>query len=123
MKDELKVLFQQMADLTAPQCAGTAVGGCKFPHSCCSSEYCEMAIEIAKEEGITLEIQTHDPKLPLMGPNGCIAPPYVRPLCTLHVCSINGLGFNIKDPKWTVKYFKLRNKIENFRIKRKTSPI
>lgn len=71
-----------------------------------------MAMQIASEEhGLTLEPTDH-PRLPMMGPTGCIAPPHVRPLCTLHVCSISGIGSDPKDPKFTKDYFKLRNKIE-----------
>ena len=66
-----------------------------------------MAIEIAAEKGVALTPTGH-PELKLMGPNGCIAPPHLRPDCTLHVCSINSLGFDPKDPAFTKAYFKLR---------------
>ena len=101
-----------MADLTAPQCAGIGPGSCKLPHSCCSPEYCEMAIERAATLGEVLEVQRHDPRLPLMGPGGCVAAPHLRPLCTLHVCSINSLGFNPLDEEWTRKYSALRDKLK-----------
>ncbi len=103
----LIVLYQKMSDLTAPKCA-TA---CKIPHSCCSKEYCEMAMEIAKESGEVLEPTGHE-KLPLMGPNGCVARPDLRPLCTLHVCSINSIGADLSDKPWTREYFALRQQIE-----------
>jgi hypothetical protein len=105
MNDELKQLFQEMADLTLPKCKQ-----CRVPLSCCSPEYCGMALDTAKEHGIALKITDH-PTLPLMGANGCTAPPYLRPLCTLHVCSINDLGCDPKDPVWTGQYFELRDKI------------
>jgi hypothetical protein len=47
-----------------------------------------------------------------MGPGGCVAPPHFRKLCTLHVCSINSLGFDPKDPRFTREYFILREQIE-----------
>lgn len=107
MKSTLVQLFQQMSDLTAPECANV----CRVPHSCCSPEYCDMAFEEADRQGVTLERIAH-PTLPLMGPTGCIAAPHLRPHCTLHTCAINGLGFKLGDLGWTKRYFKLREKIE-----------
>jgi hypothetical protein len=71
--------------------------------------YCEIAIEYAAESGETLQ-RTDHPTLPLMGPTGCVVAPHLRPLCTLHVCSINGVGHD-KDPVFTEKYFVLRDAI------------
>jgi hypothetical protein len=106
MKKALIVLYQEMADLTLPKCKE-----CRVPLSCCDSMYCDMAFAYAKAEGVNLE-RTNHPTLPLMGEKGCTAPPYLRPLCTLHVCSINSLGFDAKDLKWTNKYFALRERID-----------
>lgn len=100
-------LFQQMADLTAPECASA----CRAPHACCSPEYCLMAEVIASDDGVTLAHTDH-PTLPFMSPTGCLVPPHYRPLCTLHTCDINNLGFKRGDPAWTAKYFKLRAQIE-----------
>ena len=69
-----------------------------------------MAIALAAEDGVELTPTTH-PTLKMMGTSGCIAPPHYRPLCTLHVCSINSLGFD-RDPEFNKSYFELRNKIE-----------
>ena len=107
MNPKLIPLYQQMADLTAPECAQT----CPNPHSCCDSMYCEMAMEIATDRGVVLG-RTDHPTLPLMGPSGCTAPPHVRPLCTLHTCAISGLGVKPGDDEWTARYFELREKIE-----------
>ena len=70
-----------------------------------------MAEEGALGEGVVLEATKHA-KLKFMGPTGCVVPPHFRPLCTLHVCSINGMGFKPGDAKWTKQYFGLRAKIE-----------
>lgn len=105
-RKEYEELFQKMADMTLPKCKQ-----CPLPYSCCSPEYCEMAIRVAKRNGVTLEPTDH-PKLPLMSETGCIAPPHLRPLCTLHVCCINSIGCDPNDPKWTKEYFELRAKIE-----------
>jgi len=98
-------LFQQLADLTAPKCRE-----CRAPMSCCSSEYCEMALILAKEAETPLEPTGH-PRLKLMGPNGCVAPPHLRPLCTFHLCSINNNGYD-KDAEFTKQYFELRKQAE-----------
>ena len=98
-------LFQQMYELTRPEC-----DKCACPRSCCSPEYCDMAGEIADEAGVQL-IATGHPTLKYMGESGCIVPPHLRPLCTLHTCDIGNLGFHRTDMEWTEKYFKLREQI------------
>jgi len=107
MASRLTVLYEQMSRLTAPVCAKE----CRAPHSCCDAMYCEIAENYAKEEGVILQ-RTGHPTLPFMGPEGCTVPPHLRPICTLHVCCINSLGFKPKDPEWTKEYFKLRGEIE-----------
>jgi len=109
--EQLIVLYQQMADLTAPECASS----CRAPHSCCDRMYCDMAKDFAKEQyGIELkdEPSTGRKQLRYMSETGCTVAPYLRPCCTLHTCDINGLGFKRGDIKWTNKYFKLRKSIE-----------
>ena len=89
-------LFNQMYQLTQKKCRNCGV--------CCSPEYCEMAIEMS---GGTLKPTGH-PRLPLMGPKGCIAAPHLRPLCTLHLCSIASVGTS-GDAAWDTEYFDLRD--------------
>ena len=48
-----------------------------------------------------------------MNENGCVVNPYLRPICTVHVCCITNLGYKRDDPTWTDRYFKLREEIEN----------
>jgi hypothetical protein len=111
MNEKFVILMQEMSELTEPECAKV----CRVPHSCCSEEYCEMAIEFALEDGVVLT-RTEHASLPLMGPKGCTALPHFRPMCTLHVCSIAGVGFKALDPVWTKKYFQLRAKITKMGI-------
>jgi hypothetical protein len=107
-EEQLIELMQQMADLTLPECKHT----CALPLSCCSPEYCRMAIQYARDQwGIELQPTDHD-RLPLMGAKGCVAAPHLRPLCTLHTCQINSLGCKPNDPQWTSRYFDLRDQIE-----------
>lgn len=109
--NKLEALYQEMADLTLPKCKQ-----CRVPLSCCSPEYCEMAIADAAEKGVILSRTDHI-TLPLMGTHGCTAPPHLRPYCTLHVCSINNLGFDPKDRAFTKKYFRIRRLIEKEEFK------
>lgn len=104
---EVQESYRQLSILTAPICAAK----CKSPHSCCSPEYCGIAIEYAKERwGVDLQITDH-PTLPLMGPHGCIAEPHLRPLCTAHTCEIYSRGYVQDDPQWTNQYFALRDRV------------
>ena len=107
MNPKIIRLFQEMYELTEPECRLT----CRCPQSCCSPEYCEMAAEFASENGIVLK-RTEHPTLKFMSSKGCVVPPHLRPLCTLHTCDINGHGFKPNDPAWTKKYFDLRASIE-----------
>lgn len=105
-KPKVIELFQRMSELTHPECCK-----CKRPYSCCSPEYCGMAIEYAAEEwGVTLEPTGN--RLPLLGDKGCIALPHLRPLCTLHTCDINSIGTS-GNVEWDEKYFKLRDEIND----------
>lgn len=109
--ERLAELYQQMADFTKPKCGngcGSRMG--KVGH-CCEEFYCAVAMQAAKEDwGLELQPTGHA-TLPMMALDGtgCIAPPHVRPMCTLHVCQINSLGVLRDDVPWTKEYFKLRD--------------
>lgn len=111
-KEELVKLMAEMATLSAPECAK-----CRIPHSCCAPEYCKAAAEHAENEwGVTLSPTGH-PTLDFMGwdgekSTGCTIAPHLRPMCTLHTCEVNSLGFKRGDATWTENYFALREKIE-----------
>jgi hypothetical protein len=108
----LIVLSQQMADLTAPECAGKGPGSCRRPHSCCDEMYCESTRAYARESWHVELPETGHPTLPFMGPEGCTVAPHLRPLCTVHTCQIASLGFKPNDPEWTERYFELRNQLD-----------
>jgi len=120
MSEQLIQAYQEMADLTAPVCAGQGNIPCRLPHTCCSPEYCAMTMDIALAEwGVVLKPTGHK-TLPLMGENGCIAAPHLRPLCTYHTCAINGIG-RTRDPEWDKKYFALRTKIDTLEWERRAA--
>lgn len=102
-------LFQEMADHTRPKCGGEQCGN-PGPDRCCSPLYCGLAESEMATRGISLPHQDH-PRLIFMGPTGCIIPPHLRPLCTLHQCKISSLGEDPLDPLWTERYFELREAI------------
>ena len=111
----LETNAQKIAELTMKICERR----CISLGSCCSTEYCAIAIEEAKEFG--LELQIFEGRLPLLNPDTkqCTAPPHVRPLCTFHQCDISNVGF-VKDSKEdTKKYFFLRQEFELEFAKRK----
>lgn len=107
-----KQAWVDMAQLTAPLCAGVGKGACRVPHSCCDRLYCDLAKEYAKEQGEVFIPVDANARLPFMGEKGCVVPAHLRPLCTLHVCCINSIGANAHDMEWNTRYFKLRAKLE-----------
>jgi len=91
------------------------------PNRCCDREYCLMAKDYAKTRfGITLQPTDH-PKLPFMGSNGCTVEPYLRPMCSMHQCSINSIGVLRGDRAWTLEYFRLREEIDILELARHAS--
>jgi hypothetical protein len=94
---KIKDLYSKMAKLTLSKCSG----GCLIRLGyCCSPEYCELAVEYAKEHGIELK-ETKNEK-------GCLVEPWLRPLCTLHICE----RLLFQDEEFSKKYFDLREQIE-----------
>lgn len=107
---------KEMADFTSPLCA-QCPGAKHNPDRCCDPMYCEIAKEAAEAAGVILEVQDH-PRLPYMGPSGCVVPPHLRVLCTSHHCGINAIaairkpnerGMGEIDVAATNKYFLLRD--------------
>lgn len=94
--------FQEIADLTAPKCVG-----CRAPHTCCSRAQCDDTRRFAMDTfGIALEETGH--ALPFMGPNGCVVPAHLRPICSVHVCEGHlGVSREFDDA-----YFNLREQAE-----------
>ena len=100
MKEELKKLYKEIAELTKPKC-----GQCRIPHYCCQPEHCEATARYAAEMGVMLN-RTDHPKLPFLGPEGCVVEPHLRPICAVHVCENH-----LWNVEFSEKYFALRNAI------------
>lgn len=114
-KSRLEVWYGRMSDLTAPKCKSE----CNAPRTCCSAFYCEFTMVHARTRwGVELPRSRH-PSLPLMGPNGCTAAPYLRPLCTAHVCEKH-----LQDPVFAERYNYTREQISKLeaQIPAKGSP-
>lgn len=101
-------LYDELYQHTKESC-----GKCRAPYSCCSIEYCSMALDIAKDNGIDLSDE-YDEKvdIPFLKDNQCVVLPYLRPLCTKHTCKINALGYDMgESDEWNNSYFELIDKI------------
>lgn len=111
-REKLILLYAELHELTEPVCANRHGDGCRVPRSCCEDIVCLQMIDHAKQRwGVTLTPTGHE-HYSLMGPDGCIAKPHERGLCTKHVCCIGSIGFKPGDPDWTENYFDLRGLIE-----------
>lgn len=114
-----------MSEHTKPpqcgQCAGGRIG------SCCAGVFCREAQRRADDWGVRLQpvrdglecyraleqavgVRLIDPPF-FAGSGGCIVPPHLRPICTIHTCEIAEQGCKPGDAVWTTKYFKLRDEI------------
>jgi hypothetical protein len=106
-------LWQEMADLTFAKCQEH----CHDLGSCCSEGDCESAKNYARQQGEML-LPVLDSNIPFLKDGKCTVPPHLRPCCSLHQCKIASLGFDIKDPAWTKKYFELREQLNKMAEKR-----
>ena len=89
--------FNQLAEATAPKC-----GSCLAAYACCTPQQCEDTAAFALETfGVTFEHQGG--RLPFLGEKGCIVPPHLRPICSVHVCETH-----FQDAEFAERYFELR---------------
>lgn len=120
MADHSKLieLYQRMAEHTAPRCGSDRCRPYK-PGGCCSREYCQMALEFARDErGVDLTPlwDENSPGAPFSRGGPCVVAPHLRPVCTMHVCVINNLGYDWSDPNWSDRYFELREQIDEVEL-------
>lgn len=92
--------FQALADHTKNAC-----GSCRVPYACCTTEQCHATARVALEDfGTDLTpLMTDNPRLPFLGPNGCVVAPHLRPVCTVHVCDSH-----LTNTAWSDRYWDLR---------------
>jgi hypothetical protein len=105
----LESLYDEMYELTRGRCGceGTGQHGC----GCCATFHCIAAAQFAKEKyGVELTPTGHP--VMFMGATGCVVPPHLRPICTLHACTVTwGSGEFAGDPERTDKYKALKLEI------------
>ncbi|CAA6606449.1 hypothetical protein MTBLM1_90118 [Rhodospirillaceae bacterium LM-1] len=111
-RERLIDLYRRMAEHTAQECAAPSEFGCKRAFACCHPAICFTVIAWAKEKwGVELAPTGHE-RLPLMGPDGCIAAPHLRPTCSVHACCMVEYGEKPGDPDWTRAYAELLAEIK-----------
>lgn len=107
--EDLVVLYQKVADMTAPVCGSS---DCELfvgsPVRCCQREYCELTRKFALAKYGTKLEETGNKELPFMGENGCTVAPHLRPLCSIHICCFSWARKATKSPDG---YVELREKI------------
>lgn len=54
-------------------------------------------------ETFGIELEDVGDTIPFLGPNGCVVPPHLRPICSVHICEQH-----LKDDGWTERYMELR---------------
>jgi hypothetical protein len=104
----LEDLYWEMYELTRDHC------GCEGqPFHCCTKEYCFLAAGFSLlNYGISLSPTGHP--IPFMSEKGCIVPPHLRPICTLHACHISWRSGEFpNDLERTRQYRALKDKIES----------
>lgn len=116
----LHILYQQVSDITNPLCmSGDGCGPlAEKPYHCCEKQYCDMAARYAKKY-YDINLQPTGHEITFMGEQGCTVPLHLRPVCTLHVCSITWAGTSTiqNDSEKTRKFLELRKEI--FRLESK----
>jgi hypothetical protein len=109
---DLISLYRAVADLTRDHC------GCDpaKPYRCCEPQYCAIAADHAQKYWGVDIASTYinpdpQPAIPFLGPSGCIVPPHLRPLCSLHACCIAWapVAEFPGDPDRTREYWRLRD--------------
>jgi hypothetical protein len=115
-EDLLPILYQRVADMTSAICASGRDECSRFcgrQYRCCEHKYCDLAARFAREKyGIELQ-PTGNPELPFMGEDGCTIPPYLRPICAIHVCTVSWAAKSHveNDPEKFRQYMSLRKQI------------
>ena len=108
--------YAEVAAMTRAECMSGCYG--ERPGGCCDHEFCAEAMRHAADAwGVELRPTGH-PTIPLMGPNGCIAPPHLRPRCALHACCVTEFGGKPADAAWTVRYTGLVDRIADLEAAR-----
>ena len=110
--ERLTALYAEIAQHTWSDCVESCTMQPRF--SCCHPIFCRLTVLYASRAwGVRLEDTDH-PSLPLMGPDGCVAAPHLRPTCSKHTCERSPLPFKgqHRPSAWHVRYEELLAEIE-----------
>jgi len=105
-------LYQQMSELTEPECAKCTIHS--KPFGCCTRIACEITLRHARDVWkVNLRhLFDENNDIPFLTKyNGCRIVPYMRPHCTLFTCFIAKFEHG-PNPAWNKKYKELRDQIE-----------
>lgn len=100
-KTQLKEAREQLAEITKEVCDNCTCEQRKQPYRCCQSWACDLAIAYADWKWGVQLYHTGHPEFPLMGREGCTAPPHLRPACAGHVC--DGNADKMSEEYWSIK--------------------
>ena len=103
-------MYADIASMTLDFCKNECDKYCDCKYRCCDNKYCLAAKRFAKEKYDTELSPTGNKELLYMDEHGCIVPPYLRPICSLHACSISYAEISALGNK-TKEYFSLREEI------------
>ena len=100
-KTQLVEVRERLADMTKTVCDECSCDQRSEPFRCCQGWACELAIAYADWKWGVRLAPTGNPEFPLMGREGCTAPPHLRPACAGHVCDANAEG--MPEKYWDLK--------------------
>ena len=113
LHEKLIKKYEEMYALTKQKCDDMRKDRGCFSTGCCDSGYCELAENRAKEFNVKLT-PTNNPRIKFLDEKGnCIVPPYLRVLCTIHICDKLFFG----DAKFGEEYFKIRDELDKLEYK------
>ena len=130
LKDKLIRLYRRLSKETMAWCRHHR---CQYrgTYHCCAPLYCQIAIKWASENwNIRLPkkrrrniprvgtrgmfyfpCSSKSTELPLMGTRGCLAPPHLRPICTMTTCDINASKEDAEISRLTMNIQKIERKL------------
>ena len=111
-RERLKALLAEIAAHTWSDCQESCTMHPRY--GCCHELFCRLAMRFSVRVWNVILEPTDHPKLPLMGPNGCVAPPHLRPTCAKHTCEANPTGNTggNQPSEWLERYQRLFAEIE-----------
>ena len=115
VSSKLQELYEEVAALTWSHCEHA----CQLEprYDCCHILFCSLVRATSLRRGGLILESTGHPTLLFMGPQGCVVPPYLRPLCAKHTCVNNTLRAHPDPgPEWKKRYKELIDEIDRLEL-------